>query len=271
MYRYNFFLFLVGLFLLCPFSARAELPKEQVYELFSQANQSFRQANSTTDDLQKAEALYEKAILNYEKIIDDGQIKNSKLYYNLANAYFLKGDIGGAILNYNRALKLNTSDTNISKNLAFARSKRIDKIPVQTERRVLQTLFFWHYDFPLKTKFILSSLLFAAVCIIMTLMIWFGRSAGRTIAVIILGILMLCFIGSVILEAQTQAGKIGGVITDGEIIARQGDGLNYPESFKEPLHAGTEFDMLEQRTGWFHIRLSDGSDAWIPDNAAELI
>lgn len=272
MCKRNFFLILTGILVICSaVPAWAELPREQVYELFSQANQMFRQANSITDDSEKAEALYEKTILNYEKIINDGQIKNSKLYYNLANAYFLKGDIGRAILNYNRALKLDSSDANIRKNLAFARSKRIDKIPVQTEKRVLQTLFFWHYDFSLRAKFILTSLLFAFVIILLTLMIWFGRSPGRMAAIVILGILMTCFLGSVIVDAHSRVKSIGGVITAGEVVARQGDGRNYPASFKEPLHEGTEFNLLERRAGWFHISLSDDSDAWVPDNAAELI
>ena len=53
------------------------------------------------------------------------------------------------------------------------------------------------------------------------------------------------------------------------------DSLNkkgyYPASFKDPLHAGTEFDLLEQRPGWFHITLSDDNEGWIPDNSAEII
>jgi len=73
------------------------------------------------------------------------------------------------------------------------------------------------------------------------------------------------------MTAQIQANRICGVITARQIVARQGDGQNYPASFKEPLHAGTEFDLLERRVGWLHIKLSDDSDTWIPDNSAELI
>ena len=262
---------LSGLFLFCLVSsAQARLSKEQAYSLFGQANQLFRQANST-DDSKQAQKLYEKAILNYEKIISDGRIQNSKLYYNLANAYFLSGNIGKAILNYRRAEKLDGSDANIQKNLAFARGKRIDKIPLKTEKRVLHTLFFWHYDFPIKVKFILTCIFFAIVCIILIVMIWFGRTAGRITTALIFGVLMICFLASAVVEAQIQSNKISGVITDQQVIARQGDGQNYPESFKEPLHAGTEFDLLERRIGWFHIKLSDDSDAWIPDKSAELI
>jgi len=250
---------------------QSAMPKEQVYSLFNQANQFFREANAATDDADKARNLYDKAILNYEKIINNAGIKNSKLYYNLGNAYFLKEDIGRAILNYRRAQRLDRADTNIQKNLAFARSRRIDKVEVKTEKRILETLFFWHYDFSIKTKFLIACILFAIVCISGIFMLWRRRSAGIIAAAVICGILTVSFLASVVVEARSRANTICGVITADQIVARQGDGPNYPESFKAPLHAGTEFDLLEQRPGWFHIMLSDNSEGWIPDNAAELI
>jgi tetratricopeptide (TPR) repeat protein len=242
-----------------------------IYSLFNQANQFFREANATTDDPDKAQKLYEKAILNYEKIISDGRIRNSKLYYNLGNAYFLKEDIGRAILNYRRAQRLDKTDTNIQKNLAFARSRRIDKVEVRTQERILETLFFWHYDFSIKTKFLAACLVFAIVCISGTLMLWRGRSASAVATAVLFGLLTVSFLASVVVEARSRANTISGVITAQEAVARQGDGPNYPESFKDPLHAGTEFDLLERRTGWFHVRLPNDSEGWIPDNAAELI
>jgi hypothetical protein len=262
-----------------PTSTKGRLAAEQVYSLFTQANQFFREANTITDDAEKAQKLYEKAILNYEKIISDGRIKNSKLYYNLGNAYFLKEDIGRAILNYRRAQRLDKAETslgnalrrNIQKNLAFARTRRIDKVEVKTEKRILETLFFWHYDFSIKTKFLITCILFAIVCISGILMLWRGRAAGLVATAVICAILTISFFASVVVEAHSRANTICGVITASQVIARQGDGPNYPESFKDPLHAGTEFDLLERRTGWFHIMLSDNSEAWIPDNAAELI
>jgi len=251
--------------------ARSALPKEQVYSLFNQANRFFREANTATNDPDQAQKLYEKAILNYEKIISDGRIKNSKLFYNLGNAYFLKEDIGRAILNYRRAERLDKADTNIQKNLAFARSRRIDTVEVKTEERILETLFFWHYDFSIKIKFLITCVCFAIICISATVILWRGKSASLVATAAICGLLTVSFLASVTLETRSRANTICGVITDQQIIARQGDGPNYPESFKDPLHAGTEFDLLERRSGWFHIRLSDDSDGWIPDNTADLI
>ena len=258
------------LFCLAP-PCHSTIPKEQVYSLFTQANQFFREANSTTNDPDKAQKLYEKAILNYEKIISEGRIKNSKLFYNLGNAYFLKEDIGRAILNYRRAEALDKADANIHKNLTFARSRRIDKVTVKTEKRVLQTLFFWHYDFSIKTKFLLTCIFFAIVFVSLIIITWRGKAALWIATTVICGLLTICFFTSVVLESQARSHQVCGVITAPEVIARQGDGPNYPESFKDPLHSGTEFDLLERRSGWFHIRLSDNSDGWIPDNAAGLI
>jgi len=253
-----------------PIVTKADLSKEQLYVLFNQANEAFRQANSSQNPTQ-ADELYEKAILSYEKIINEGKIKNAKLYYNLGNAYLLKENIGKAILNYRRAQKLDSSDANIQKNLEFARSQRIDKITPEARKRIMETLFFWHYDFSIRTKFILACLFFAVFCITLTVIVWLGRTAPATATAIITGILMLCFFVSVVVETRQRARLIGGVITAQDVIARQGDGQNYPESFKEPLHAGTEFDVLERRPGWLHIRLADNNDGWIPNNTAELI
>ncbi|MCI0499953.1 MAG: tetratricopeptide repeat protein [Planctomycetales bacterium] len=246
------------------------MPKEQIDVLYIQANESFRRANSAKDS-EQAQRDYETAILNYEKIINEGPVKNARLYYNLANAYLLQGQVGKAVLNYRRAVKIDGSDENIQKNLAFARSRQIDKIPVKTEKRVLQTLFFWHYDFSLKTKFLLACIFFGIVCLCITTEIWFGRNTARTASAFTGGILMLCFLLSVVIEYRMQASKICGVITAKQVVARQGDGENYTPSFKEPLHEGTEFDVLETRPGWLHIALSDDSGGWIPDDAAELI
>lgn len=251
-------------------TAQAELPKGRIQSLFQQAGETFRKANSTKNAAQ-ADELYEKAILNYEKIIADGRLSNPKLYYNLANAYLLKNDIGRAILNYRRAEKLDKADANIHKNLAFARSKRIDRVAVKTEKRVMQTMFFWHYDFSLKTRFLVGCICFAVLCIALTVIVWLGRNAPCAVISVIAGIVLLSMLASVVVEAEQQAHNVCGVIVARQVIARQGDGQNYEPSFKEPLHAGTEFDALEQRPGWLHIRLSDGTNGWIMANAAELI
>jgi len=238
--------------------------------LYEQANKDFSQANKipNPNDSQK---LYEQAILGYEKIIEQGGIKNAKLYYNLGNAYLLKDNIAKAILNYRRAQILDSSNPDIYKNLNFARSRRVDNIPVSVEKRVLERLFFWHYDFSIKTKFIIGGIFFALLCLWLVLRIWLAKwHAGMAVCIISI-VLALSMVTSIFIEYHGQSVKRSGVITIEKVIARQGDGDNYPQSFDEPLHAGLEFDLLEHRSGWLHIQLSNGHDAWIPEQSAELI
>ncbi len=261
----------IGLILcaLAPTSLGA-LSQEQAYSLFSQANESFRQATASTDDLERKK-LYSNAILAFERIIDESQIKNSKLYYNLANTYFLNGELGKAILNYRRGEKLDQADADILKNLDFARSKRIDKVSNPTEKRVLQTLFFWHYDFSTKIKFAITCVCFGLVCLSLTAIVWFGRMAVARVVAVIAGIGLVFFFASVAIDTKIEADTTCGVITASEVVAHQADWQDSPPSFKEPLHSGTEFELIEERPGWYHIRLLDKSDGWIPQDSAGLI
>ncbi len=242
-----------------------------IQSTFIQANEAFRKANALTDDAAAAGKLYSQAILGYERIITDSGVLNSKLFYNLANAYLLKGDIGSAILNYRNAQVLDESDADIRKNLAFARSRRLDEIEVTTEEKVFERLFFWHYDFSMKYRFAAACIGFAVVCLAMTIRMWRPAAPGTVAVCIVVGIVTLCLAVSVGVDRHVRINERCGVILADSVEARQGDGPGYPLSFKEPLHAGTEFDLLEQRPGWWHIRLANGSDAWILDTAAQQI
>ena len=84
-------------------------------------------------------------------------------------------------------------------------------------------------------------------------------------------LLFVCMITSVVVEWHALSTHRSGVILLEFVISRQGDSDNYPQSFNEPLHAGVEFDVIEQRPGWLHIKLSNDQDTWVPDYSAELI
>ncbi len=138
-------------------------------------------------------------------MIDQGGIQNAKLCYNLANAYLLKEDLGRAILNYRRAATLDRTDLNIQKNLTFARSQRADRVETSTQKRVLGTLFFWHYDFSLQTKFLLASILFASLCGVLTLVVWRGPGSVTIVTAALCGALVICLLTSLVVESRREA------------------------------------------------------------------
>lgn len=72
---------------------------------------------------------YATAIEHYEAVLDK-QCASAKLYYNLGNAYYRTDQMGLAILNYRRALRLDPSMTDARENLALAESRTVDRIDV---------------------------------------------------------------------------------------------------------------------------------------------
>ncbi len=252
-------------------TTEAKMTKDEVFLAFTQANDAFSQANRISDDPEQAQALYRQAIAGYEQVIEAGGIHNAELYYNLANSYLLAGNVGRAILNYRRAQRLDSSNPDIQKNLSYARSRRVDQFAVAAQTKVLERLCFWHYDFSMKTRFIIGGICFTMLCFWLILRLWFARWPA---VVPVCGVMLLGFLAmsvSIGIEQHALATRRSGVIVAESVTARQGDSENYPVSFNEPLHAGVEFDLIEQRPGWLHVRLPNDQDAWIPESAAELI
>ena len=81
----------------------------------------------------------------------------------------------------------------------------------------------------------------------------------------------LLFGASLYIERHQSTTSLEGVILEPEVIARQGDADSYQASFEDPLHAGTEFMLLEDRGAWWQIELPDGRSCWIPEKSGELV
>ena len=269
--RYQIHLVIVFLLGILCSGANAKLSKDEIHLAFTQANNAFAKANHLADAPQQSQALYQQAITGYEEIIKAGGIHNAKLYYNLANSYLLTEDLGRAILNYRRAQHLDSSNPDIHKNLNFARSKRIDQFSVTTQKKILERLFFWHYDFSMKIRFVIGGICLSILCIWLILKIWIVKWPA---VIPVCSVMLLGLIGmttSVAIEQHTLLTHRSGVIVADAVVARQGDSENYPEGFSKPLHAGIEFEVIEQRPGWLYIKLSSDQNTWIPAYSAELI
>src|SRR5947208_7988618 len=72
-------------------------PSRSGDDLFAKANTEFAAGN------------FKAAIADYEAVVGSGAW-SANLFYDLGNAYFRDGDFGRAILNYDRALRLDRQD-----------------------------------------------------------------------------------------------------------------------------------------------------------------
>lgn len=251
--------------------ASGSLTEQEIRDLYSQGAEYFHQAaESSESDPAAARDLYTKAALRFGRLVEEGNIKNGRLFYNLGNIHFLLDDIGRAVLNYRRAEQYIPNDPNLAKNLAYARSMRRDKLEINEQEKILQTLFFFHYDLGTRTRLILFGISYFGFWLFAGIRIFSRRpftSWGLGVALLF----SLLFGISLFMEGRQSAASREGVILDAEIVARQGDADSYQPSFEEPLHAGTEFVLREVRSGWWQIELPDGRTAWIPSRAGALV
>lgn len=247
------------------------VPAGELMEHLESAERAFRRGVELDEtDPSSAREQYERALLHYERLVRDDGVRNGRLYYNIGNTYFRLGDIGRAILNYERAARYMPRDENVRDNLEYARSRRIDRVEVEESERIFKTLFFLHYDVPLRIKLLIFTALFALVWVFAALRLFFRTPALRTLA-IISTVVSAVFLLSIVVESVAASRNPEGVVTSREVIARKGDAETYQPSFTEPLHSGTEFVLIEERADWLHIELEDGSRCWIPARAGELV
>lgn len=239
--------------------------------LLQQASDYFNQANNLYGgDPGAARDLYLKALVRFERLAGEGGVTNGKLYYNIGNCYYLLGDIGRAILNYRRAEQYVPADPNLRQNLSYVLSKRQDRFEEKQRQKVMKTLFFWHYDLTVKNRAFIFGLFYVSFWGLAAARLYCKRSGLLQGGVISL-VIALLFLASLAVEHFYGSSSGRGVLLDQEVTARKGDGASYNPSFKDPLHAGTEFNLLEKRGNWWRVELVDGRQCWIPDTTAALV
>ena len=70
---------------------------------------------------------YDAALEAYHLVLENGY-SSGPLLYNIANAYYKRGELGPAILFYERAARKMPHDRDVRYNLSLARSRAVDKI-----------------------------------------------------------------------------------------------------------------------------------------------
>ena len=202
----------------------------------------------------------------YQQLVDQG-IEHSDLFYNLGNAYFKQGDIGRAILNYRRALRLTPREADIQANLALAQQQTTDQLDVSGEsimNRVASLSQGW------VTLNELALVALGLWFLLTILVLAYSQSRTERIQELIqYGAFLVTFLfainlfalGSRLYIAQNQP---AGVIVADKVDVSSGPGqAQYITEFT--LHSGTEIRMLEERDEWIRIALpGDQLQGWVP-------
>ena len=211
------------------------------------------------------------AISLYETILSSGR-QSGKLYYNLANAYFKEQEIGRAILNYNRALRLNPGNEDIRYNLQVAEKMtkdHIDAVPeffVKTWLSNLRNLLS-------STTWAVLSLVFLAAMLGSALFYLLSRRLVRrkigfygTATAFLLLVLTLCFAA---IDRREAIDRTSAVVLRDAVAVKSSPDQNSTDLFI--LHEGTKVEISDRLNGWCEITIADGKKGWMECSTFETI
>ncbi len=208
----------------------------------------------------------------WTSIEESGQ-KSAKLYYNLGNAWFKQGNYPKAILNYERALRLDPSYSDARYNLEFTSNFVQDKIEPVPEF-ILKSV-------ARKVCYVMGSnawavifLVLLAAALVMGLLFLLGSSVGKRRAGFYCGIVLLLLFAGALSFSIWQ--KSDSVKTDTAIVMSPVSSVkSSPSSGSSKdlfvIHEGTKVTILDEVGSWRNISLADGRQGWIPASDIEII
>ncbi len=208
----------------------------------------------------------------WTSIEESGQ-KSAKLYYNLGNAWFKQGNYPKAILNYERALRLDPSYSDARYNLEFTNNFVQDKIEPVPEFILKSVARKVCYVMGSNAWAVIFIVLFAAA-LMMGLLFLLGASVGKRRAGFYCGIVLLLLSAGALSFSIWQ--KSDSVKTDTAIVMSPVSSVKSSPSAGSSkdlfvIHEGTKVTILDEVGTWKNISLADGRQGWIPAADLEII
>ena len=212
------------------------------------------------------------AAASYGAVLEGG-FESAELYYNLGNAHFRLGDVAEAVLNYERAARLDPGNDDVQANLALVNRMLRDRIEPLPRFWLLSAFDWWMGLIPrgLLEAVVAVCYLFLGVASVLLVL---RRPRGWRAAV----------------RRAAYAGAVGTVLLGGTLALRE-TGLGQPREaivmaaearvLSAPseeggltvftLHEGTKV-RIDRRAGeWAEIVLADGKVGWLPLEVLEVV
>jgi tetratricopeptide (TPR) repeat protein len=206
---------------------------------------------------------FKEAAELYEKAVASGETSTS-VFYNLGNAWYRSGDLGRAILNYERALALEPRHPETLTNLRLARDKaRALELRESRWEALVNRATLTHYLVTAAIGFWAAA--FAAAALVLR-----GRRSATLIALCVFA-LLTCAIGvagAYSLETGTR-GRSLAIVVGKKVDARlaAADSANTVLT----LPAGSEIEVLSTRGDWIYAALPNELRGFVPAQAAERV
>ena len=229
-----------------------------VRSIFAQPDKEFAKATQLY-----SASRFQEAITGYEALVHSGDW-SANLFYDLGNAYFRVGDVGRAILNYERALALERHHPEAKANLQIARDQaRALELTAGPVERVLR--------FESVNQFaIAAAIAFWIAAFSLVRRLFAQRHGAGAIASSILSLLI--FAGAAFASYQLENGAQGkalAIVVAKDVEARLATADNAHSVLALP--PGSEIQVLSTRGDWIYAELPNNLRGWLPAKSAELV
>ena len=214
-----------------------------------------------------SEGRYADAARKYEDVLASG-VESANLHYNLGNAYFRAGDVGRAILSYERARRLAPRDPDVLANLAFARGRGAEAEPRSLLSRIL---------FPLGERmttdwlFLLGVVTWTAFFVLLAAArVVPSVRVGARRGAIAAGILTLVLLTSALYRLLTVELPPHVIVVSDRIAT-----IRFEPSTSGAAHfevkPGAFLRLVAEREGWAQVARSDGLRGWVERKSIEVL
>lgn len=214
----------------------------------------------------------EEALVAFEKILDTGYTSGS-VYFNIGNCYYKLGEVGKAILFYERAAKLLPGDEDVVFNLGLVNQAIVDQIEVQKDFFLIRMWRGLLYLFPKSGLLLVLGFSWIATVALLIVFILSRHASVRLLfqRLAVLMLIVTLFLGfSYLSRVQDEKNRIEAII-----MADKVDVMSAPaaqggtEVFV--LHEGTKVTLDRQRDEWVEIILPDRKVGWVKREVLEVI
>jgi tetratricopeptide (TPR) repeat protein len=227
-------------------------------DLFGQANDAYEKKR------------FDEAVSAYETILKYG-VQDPRVLYNLGNAYYMLGRLAPAILNYERALRLDPADAEARENLDLARSRIRDRVlepdapfPVQALRQTLDAISPDTMAWSVLVLWVIVSSLGALVLkardTLRRRLLVYSLLAGA------LGTLTAA--GGLAFKIHEAMAREAIVMLD-RVDVRSGPGEDNTVLFT--VHEGTILQLRNRLDGWYQVSLPNALSGWVATASVEEV
>ncbi len=214
---------------------------------------------------------FQSALESFSSLVHK-KIVNADLYYNIGNCYYRLDDLGHAILNYKRALRIDPGHARALNSLEFTLTQTQDKQQDHSGDEVSSFLTKINRMISLNTIALIIGILLLVVVLLIVVLILFYRGREKSVPLFFLYIAIVIFIiASIYGWARWRhfGDNEQAVLLADTAVGYSGPGLDYTRVFT--IHEGHIFQVMKREAEWSQVKLGNGLGGWIQTQSYERV